>query len=88
MFAKGSDPSESVEILNRDLENFLFGQLNGMYNLILLKQNIYFFKTKFSIFFNNIYIERVDVHKHLGLYLSSSLDWSKQIDEICMANIK
>ena len=24
------------------------------------------------------------MHKHLGVYLSSSLDWSKQIDNVCL----
>ena len=33
--------------------------------------------------FNDIFIERVNLHKHLGIYLSSTLDWSKQIDEVC-----
>ena len=33
---------------------------------------------------NNESINRVNIHKHLGVYLSSNLDWSKQIDEICL----
>ena len=33
---------------------------------------------------NNESIERVNIHKHLGVYLSSNLDWSQQIDEICL----
>ena len=24
------------------------------------------------------------MHKHLGVYLSSSLDWNRQIDEVCL----
>ena len=34
--------------------------------------------------FDNCYIDRVNLHKHLGIYLSSSLDWTKQIDEVCL----
>ena len=34
--------------------------------------------------FDNISIERVNFHKHLGLIFSSSLDWCKQLDEICL----
>ena len=34
--------------------------------------------------FNNCYIDRVNVHKHLGIYLSSALDWSAQIHEVCL----
>ena len=29
-------------------------------------------------------IERVNTHKHLGVYLHSSLDWSKQIHDVCL----
>ena len=36
------------------------------------------------LIFNENYIERVNTHKHLGLYLSSTLDWSKQLDEVCL----
>ena len=34
------------------------------------------------IIFDNKMIERVNEHKHLGIYLSSSLDWSRQVHEI------
>ena len=38
---------------------------------------------------NNEVIDRVNTHKHLGVYLKSNLDWSKQIHEICLrANAK
>ena len=33
---------------------------------------------------NNTYISRVHQHKHLGVWLTSSLDWSKQIHEACL----
>ena len=36
------------------------------------------------IVFNNTFVERVNTHKHLGLILSSSLDWSAQIKEVCL----
>ena len=36
------------------------------------------------LLFNENYIERVNTHKHLGLYLSSTLDWSKQLHEVCL----
>ena len=29
-------------------------------------------------------IDLVNNHRHLGLYLSSSLDWTKQISEVCL----
>ena len=34
--------------------------------------------------FNNSFIQRVNTHKHLGLHLTSNLDWSVQIHEICL----
>ena len=33
---------------------------------------------------NNIPIVRVNTHKHLGVYLHSSLDWSTQINDVCL----
>ena len=36
------------------------------------------------LIFENNFINRVNVHKHLGLYLSSSLDWSEQIKQVCL----
>ena len=36
------------------------------------------------IIFNNTIIKRVNEHKHLGIFLSSSLDWSRQIHEMCL----
>jgi hypothetical protein len=33
---------------------------------------------------NGSFIERVNVHKHLGIYLSSTLDWSVQIKQVCL----
>ena len=34
--------------------------------------------------FNNTNVDRVNTHKHLGVYLSSSLDWTRQIQELCL----
>ena len=28
-------------------------------------------------------VERVSSHKHLGIYLTSTLDWSLQVQEVC-----
>ena len=36
------------------------------------------------ITFDNSFVKRVNEHKHLGIYLSSTLDWSRQIHEICL----
>ena len=36
------------------------------------------------LIFNNTFIERVNTHKHLGLFLTSSLDWGVQVKEVCL----
>ena len=36
------------------------------------------------LLFNESFIELVNSHKHLGLYFSSTLNWSKQIFEVCL----
>ena len=36
------------------------------------------------LIYEDKYIDRVNVHKHLGLYLTSSLDWSEQIKQVCL----
>ena len=33
---------------------------------------------------NNAFIERVDTHKHLGVFLKSNLEWTKQINAACL----
>ena len=34
--------------------------------------------------FNGIFVERVNFHKHLGVIFQSNLDWSAQINEVCL----
>ena len=36
------------------------------------------------LIFNDTCIERVNSHKHLGLVLTSNLDWGPQINSVCM----
>ena len=36
------------------------------------------------LLFNDLLIDRVNTHKHLGVYLQSTLDWSYQINEVCI----
>ena len=36
------------------------------------------------LIFNDIYIDRVNSHKHLGVYLQSDLDWTTQIQQTCL----
>ena len=42
-----------------------------------------------AVFFNNIVVEQVYKHKHLGIWLTPTLCWSRHIQHICMkANYK
>ena len=36
------------------------------------------------LIFKNNFIERVNTHRQLGVYLTSNLDWSFQINDICL----
>ena len=37
-----------------------------------------------SVVLNGVTIKKVTEHKHLGIYLTSKLDWTKQIHEVCL----
>ena len=89
LFATGSDPAETAAILNRDLEKIANWADRWKVTFNAGKSKDIIFSNKClnnspPLIFNNNYIERVNVHKHLGLYLSSSLDWSVQIKEVCL----
>ena len=36
------------------------------------------------LIFNGIFVDRVNLHRHLGVYLNCDLDWSYQIKESCL----
>jgi hypothetical protein len=41
------------------------------------------------VVFKNVFVDRVTEHRHLGVWLSSSLDFKKQVKEVClMGNYK
>jgi hypothetical protein len=37
-----------------------------------------------GLLFNGDSIKMVNEHKHLGVFLTATLDWSKQIHEVCL----
>ena len=89
LFATGSDPSETAEILNRDLEKISSWATKWKVQFNATKTKDIIFSNKSlnnspPLIFQNLFIDRVNLHKHLGVYLSSSLDWGKQIDEVCL----
>ena len=89
LFATGTDPAETAEILNRDLVKISAWAKKWKVTFNAGKSKDIIFSQKClnnspPLIFNNSYIERVNLHKHLGLYLSSSLDWSEQIKQVCL----
>ena len=88
LLATGNDPNETAEILNRDLL-----KISNWANVWKVKFNAS--KTKDIIFsnkvlnnspplvFNDEFITRVNTHRHLGVYLTSNLNWSVQINDVC-----
>ena len=87
-FVRG-DPSETARILNRDLEKISIWAAKWKVQFNASKTKDIIFSNKVlnnspPLIFGDIFIDRVNLHKHLGVYLSSSLDWSKQVDEVCL----
>ena len=88
LLAIGNDPNETAEILNRDLI-----KISNWANVWKVKFNAS--KTKDIIFsnkvlnnspplvFNDEFITRVNTHRHLGVFLTSNLNWSVQINDVC-----
>ena len=89
LFASGKDPAETSEILNRDLEKISewANRWKVTFNPSKSKDLIFSNKSLFNsppIVFNKTIVDRVDKHRHLGLWLSSNLSWSKQVHETCL----
>ena len=89
LMASGSDPSETSEKLNRDLEKIASWASKWKVTFNAKKSKDIIFSNKYlnnspPLIFNDTYIDRVNTHKHLGLYLTSSLDWSVQVKEVCL----
>ena len=88
LLASGNDPAETAAIINRDLIKITewAQKWRVTFNAGKSKDIIFSGKTLNNsppIIFDNKIIERVNEHKHLGIYLSSSLDWSRQVHEMC-----
>ena len=89
LLASGKDPAETSEILNRDLQKNSYWAQNWEVKFNPKKSKDMIFSNKNlnnsqPLIFNDTYIERVNVHKHLGVCLTSNLDWSYKINESCL----
>ena len=89
LLASGLDPAETVEQLNRDLHKIsLWAQKwkvtfnpGKSKDLIFSNKNL---NNSPPLIFNNNFIERVNTHRHLGVYLTSNLDWTTQVNDVCL----
>ena len=89
-FATGVDPAETAVILNRDLEklNVWASKWKVIFNPgkskdLIFSEKKYLFNSP-PLILNGSFVERVHEHKHLGIYLSSTLSWNRQIHETCL----
>jgi hypothetical protein len=89
LFATGTDPAETSAQLNRDLVKISHWAETWKVQFNAKKSKDVIFSKKYlnnspPLVFKDNFIERVNTHKHLGIHLTSSLDWSIQIKEVCL----
>ena len=89
LLASGTDPTETAEQLNRDLHKILTWaeKWKVICNAGKTKDSIFSNKMLNNsppLVFNDSFINRVNTHRHLGVYLTSNLDWSTQINDVCL----
>ena len=90
LFVSGDDPANTALILNRDLETLNSWAKKwkvdfnpGKSKDVIFSQNKVLFNSP-PVLLDGAFVERVHEHKHLGIYLSSNLSWSRQIHEVCL----
>ena len=89
LLACGKDPAETAEQLNRDLQKISMWAQKWKVKFNAGKSKDLIFSNKIlnnspPLLFNDNIVERVNTHRHLGVYLSSTLDWSIQINDVCL----
>ena len=89
LLASGSDPAETADQLNRDLNRISnwAHTWKVTFNAGKSKDIIFSNKTLNNsppLIFNETYVDRINTHRHLGVYLTSNLDWSYQINDVCL----
>ena len=89
LLATGFDPNETVEKLNRDLVKISCWAKKWKVTFNAGKSKDIIFSNKMlnnspPLIFNENFIDRVNTHRHLGVYLTSNLDWSVQINDVCL----
>ena len=87
--ASGTDPNETVDQLNRDLLRISQWADKWKVTFNAKKSKDMIFSNKYlnnspPLVFGGTNIERVNSHKHLGLILTSNLDWGPQINAVSL----
>ena len=89
LMATGKDPAETAAQLNRDLIKISLWAKKWKICFNAKKSKDIIFSNRYlnnspPLIFGDTFIDRVNSHKHLGLILTSSLDWSAQVNEVCL----
>ena len=89
LLASGTDPAETVQQLNRDLERISSWADRWKITLNAGKTKDIIFTNKVlnnspPLLFKDTVIDRINTHRHLGVYLTSTLDWSFHVNDICL----
>ena len=90
LFVSGDDPAQTAVVLNKDLSKIASWAEKWKVLFNASKSKDLIFSNNKPLFnspplvLNNSFISRTHEHKHLGLWLSSNLDWQKQVHEACL----
>ena len=89
LFVSGIDPAQTAEIFNRDLLKISAWARKWKVKFNTSKSKNIIFSNKVlhnspPLVFDDCLIELVNNHRHLGLYLSSTLDWTMQVSQVCL----
>ena len=89
LLASGPNTTDTSEQLSRDLLkiNEWAAKWKETFNPNKTKDIIFSDKTLPDcppLVFNNTQIERVNKHRHLGIILTPNLDWSAQVNDVCL----
>ena len=82
----GKDPNLTSQALNRDLKKIHDWSLKWKVSFNPKKSKDMIFSNSTlnnspPLIFNNVTVDRVNTHKHLGVYLTSNLDWTIHVNE-------
>ena len=87
--ATGTDPAQTAAQLNRDLIKISLWAKEWKVTFNGTKYKDLIFSNKClnnspPLIIDGVIIDRVNSHCHLGLYLTSNLDWSLQNEQVCL----